>query len=208
MEAMRHKAEDDSLYADCEGGFTLVEMLVALAVLAVMGGMMSSFLTQFRAINRVELEISKQTELDAAAAYMQRLLSSIRPIKLLDAKPDKNPFIDGRNSSLRAALVTRQGIYSLGLKDISIYLEQVGDQKNLVHTLVPRRVENGKPVIPDTDPIPIVNDIDSIKFEYLTGESWSGSFSKDGEVPKAIRISLTAKIDKRALSAYAVSLTN
>lgn len=190
-----------------QDGFTLIEMLISLAVLAIMGGLMTSFLTQFSTVNRFEAEIAKQTELDAAAAYLQRLFTGLRPIKLLDAEPDKNPLFEGSSSSIRGALVTRQGVYSLGLRDVTVYLEQKDGQTNLVHTLIPRRVEKGKPVIPDTLPIPIVDDIQSIEFEYATGKSWSGSFTKDGEIPEAIRITLTAQVDKRSLIATAVSLS-
>lgn len=208
MRSISFFSSTSSVNEDNEGGFTLIEVLVALAVLAIMGGLMTSFLTQLRTVNRFEAEISKQTQLDAAATYMRRLLSTVRPVVILDSDTDKNPFLEGEGTSLRAAVVTRQGVYSLGLRDVHVFLEQRNGQTNLVHTLVPRRVEDGVPVVPENDPIPIIDDIDSIKFEYSTGQNWSGVFNSDGALPKAIRITLSAKIDKRTLIASAISQSN
>ncbi|MDJ0613687.1 MAG: prepilin-type N-terminal cleavage/methylation domain-containing protein [Rhizobiaceae bacterium] len=193
---------------ETDSGFTLVEMLVALAVLAIMGALMASFLSQLRTVNRFEAEIAKQTELEAAASYLQRLFTSVRPIKLLNAEPDTNPLFDGQKTSVETAIVTRQGIYSLGLRDVKVFLQESSGKTNLVHTLAPRRVVNGKPVPPAGPPIPIIDDIDTIQFEYSSGSSWSDSFSKDGEIPSAMRITIRATVDKRVLSATAITQIN
>lgn len=191
-----------------EDGFTLVEMLVALAVLAVMGGLMAGFLTQLSSVNRFEAEIAKQTELDAAAGYLQRVFRTIKPVKLLDAEPNTNPLFEGKSSSVRAALITRQGIYSLGLRDVNIYIEERDGKRNLVHTLAPRRTVNGEPVLPTGAPVPIVDDIDSVAFEFSDNSSWSNSFSSDGKLPSAIKVTLKAKVGKKELEATAISFSN
>ncbi|MEX0347712.1 MAG: prepilin-type N-terminal cleavage/methylation domain-containing protein [Rhizobiaceae bacterium] len=185
-------------------GFLLLEMLVALAVVAVMGALMSSFLGQLGSVNRLENEIAAQTELDAAAAYLQRTLSGARPVKLLDAEPDTDPFIDGEETSVRFATVTRRGLYSLALRDVHIFSAGAGNQRSLEHTMGPRRLLNGNPV-PHGRSIPILDSIESISFEYSDGSEWSGDWGRNGELPKAIRIRISKRMGNKQLSTESIA---
>ncbi len=185
-------------------GFLLLEMLVALSVVAVMGALMSSFLGQLGAVNRLESEIAAQTELDAAAAYLRRTLSGARPVRMLDTKPEENRLFDGDKSSVRFASVTRRGLYSLALRDVRIFTVSNSQATSLIHTLGPRRLKNGKPV-PHGRPIQILDEIDSISFEYSDGLEWSDDWGKEGELPKAVRIRLTRNVGAKTVSAESVA---
>ncbi len=185
-------------------GFLLLEMLVALAVVAIMGALMSSFLGQLGSVNRLESEIAAQTELDAAAAYIQRTLSGARPVRLLDAEPDTDPFIDGDVASVRFATVTRRGLYSLALRDVHIFSSGTGGQRSLEHTIGPRRLLNGKPV-PHGRSIPILDSIESVSFEYSDGSGWNEDWAVNGELPKAIRIRILRKLGNKELSAESIA---
>lgn len=185
-------------------GFLLLEMLVALAVVAVMGGLMSSFLGQLGSVNRLESEIAAQTELDAAAAYIQRTLSGARPVKLLDAEPDTDPFMDGDETSVRFATVTRRGLYSLALRDVHIFSAGTGVQRSLEHTLGPRRLENGKPV-PHGRSIPILDSIGNLSFEYSDGSAWFRDWGRNGELPKAVKVRISKSLGNKELSAESIA---
>lgn len=187
-----------------QDGFLLLEMLVALAVVAVMGALMSSFLGQLGSVNRLESEIARQTEIDAAAAYLQRVLEGARPARILDAEPDTNPQFEGESSSIRFAAVTRRGFYSLALRDVRVFTGSVPGGRRLEHTIGARRMKNGKP-IPHGRPIPILDSIESIEFQYSDGSNWSGSWARDGELPHAVKIRILAKAGKKDLTSESIA---
>jgi prepilin-type N-terminal cleavage/methylation domain-containing protein len=192
----RQKQRDD--------GFTLLEMLVALAVIAVMGALMVSFLGQLGAINRREAEIATQTELDAAAAYLKRVLEGARPVRMLGAKPDTNPLFDGEAGEIRFGAVTRSGLYSLALRDVHIFVTRSDGRLGLAHTMAPRRLIGGRPVAHGL-PIPILDTVDQVSFEYGGGGGWEENWSKDGELPKFVRITLGRSIGNRELQAISIA---
>lgn len=176
-------------------GFLLLEMLVALAVVAVMGALMSSFLGQLGSINRLEGKIAAQTEADAATAYLQRLLEGARPVRLLDAEANTNPVFDGDNSSIRFAAVTRRGFYSLGLRDIHVFVSNADGAPSLHHTMGARRLSGGKPV-PHSLGVAILEKVESVDFKYSDGKSWNGTWAKDGQLPKVVGIRITVPVGK------------
>lgn len=185
-------------------GFMLLEMLVALCVVAVMGALMTSFLGQLGAINRLEAEIAAQTELDAAAAYLQRTLEGTRPARLLDAEPDTNPLFEGKRSSIRFAAATRRGLYSLALRDVHVFTGTINGQRSLEHTIGARRLVNGKPA-PHGSSIPILDRISDVTFEFGDGGGWSDSWSKDGALPRLVRIRIEAEIGNKTIRSEAVA---
>lgn len=187
-----------------QDGFLLLEMLVALAVVAVMGALMSSFLGQLGSINRLENEIAKQTEIDAAAAYLQRVLEGAKPARMLDAEPETNPQFEGKSSTIRFAAVTRRGFYSLALRDVRIFTGSISGNTSLEHTIGARRMEDGKPV-PHGRSIPILDSIESVEFEYSDGSAWSSSWGLDGELPHAVKIRIMGKAGKKTITSEAIA---
>ncbi len=185
-------------------GFLLLEMLVALAVVAVMGALMSSFLGQLGSINRLENEIALQTEADAAAAYLQRLLEGARPARLLDAEVNTNPLFDGDQSSIRFAAVTRRGLYSLAFRDVHVFVQSAGGGPSLQHTIGARRLAGGKPK-PHGQSITILGKIRSIEFRYGDGSAWSEDWGKEGELPRLVHIRITVTAGPKEIVSEAVA---
>ncbi|MEZ5810818.1 MAG: hypothetical protein R3D45_05315 [Rhizobiaceae bacterium] len=187
-----------------KSGFMLLEMLVALSVVAVMGALMTSFLGQLGSINRLEAEIAAQTELDAAVAYLQRTLEGTRSARLLEAEPDTNPLFDGQPSSIRFAAVARRGLYSLALRDVHVFTATVNGHTSLEHTFGARRLANGKPV-PHGPTIPILDRVSSVTFEYSDGSDWSNRWSSDGALPRLVKIRIEADVGNKTIRSEAVA---
>ena len=185
-------------------GFLLLEMLVALSVVAVMGALMSGFLGQLGAINRLEEEIARQTEIDAAAAYLKRTLENARPVRRLDAEPDKNPLLVGDATSIWFSAIARRGLYSVALRDFRIFAVDAGGGKNLTHSSGPRRLSSGKPV-PHGRAITILRSVDQISFGYSDQGEWGSDWNKDGELPKAVRIRISTKSGNKILRSEAIA---
>ena len=167
-----------------------------------MAGLMSSFLTQLGAVSRVEATITRESELAAAADYLKRLLASARPVRLLDAKPDESPYLDGRENQLRAAVITRQGILALGLRDLELGLKE----GVLYQAMALRRLKNGQPDRSSQTVTEIADGLSALKLSYLSDGGWSETFREDGALPDAIRIELSAQENGREIRAGAVAL--
>ncbi len=187
------------------GGFLLVEILVALSVVAVMAALMASFLGQLGAVSRLENQIAARTELDAVASYLQRTLAAVKMAPLLDNAPKTNFVFDGLPEKMRFAAVTRRGFYSLALRDFRIFIDRSGGKTRLLQSLTPRRLVNGAPVTSNS-PTLILQDIDSVSFKYGDGGGgYSGKWKKDGELPAAVKITLFRTVGGKEISASAIA---
>ena len=188
-----------------QGGFLLVEILVALSVVAVMAALMTSFLGQLAAVSRLEHRIAARTELDAAAAYLQRTFAGIKMAPLLDNEPETNFVFEGLPQELRFAAVTRRGFYSLALRDFRIFVDRSTGKTRLLHSLTPRRLVNGEPIAPNP-PTSILQDIDSVAFEYADEVGgYSNQWKVDGLLPAAVKVTLFRTVGGTEISASAIA---
>ena len=189
-----------------DGGVILIEILVALSIIAVMGAMMAGVLGQLRSVSQTKEQILAQAELSAAASHIQRTLAGARKAKLPDNEEDENHMLDGGASEVRFATITRQGFYSLALRDVRLSLESNADDTRLVQTLSPRRPEKTEDEeLPETK-IVILGNVQSLSFEYSgDGDIYSSSWNKDGELPDTIRVTIGRQVAGRPVSATAVA---
>ena len=87
----RGKSRDSSAIA----GFTLIEMLVALILLAILGWLMMSFLGQLSAVKRLQGEVSAQTELNALAGYLEQSVGGALPLAFINGNAEKLISFEG-----------------------------------------------------------------------------------------------------------------
>ncbi len=86
-----------------EAGFTLVEMLVSLALISLMAIYALRSLTMMKEMDRVSVEIAAQNEVDIAARFMEEELSGVRlhlvgvtagqPKLVFDGSPHRVEFV-------------------------------------------------------------------------------------------------------------------
>ena len=187
-------------------GFTLLEVLVGLAVLAIMAALMSSFLSQLGSVSRLEANVRAQTRLDAAANHVGQQLKNMRPIRLLDAEPDQQFYIDGKTDSVRVTIVTRQGISALALRDMRIFFDPADG--GLYQTISPRRLVGGAPDLSAATTTKITGNISALRFSYADGAAWDPAFSGDGELPDAVRVEVSAELNGRTITSAAIAAIN
>jgi len=185
-------------------GFTLLEVLIALGVLAIMAALMSGFLSQLGAVSRLEATVRTQTRLDAATNHVSRLLENARPIRLLDAEPDEQRFMDGLADSVRVTVVTRQGISALALRDIRIFHDPTNG--SLYQTVSPRRLVGGAPNLSAMTTTLITDNVSSVAFSYAGGSAWDSAFTEEKTLPDAIRIELKAERGGRTITSAAIAV--
>lgn len=185
-------------------GFLLIEMLVALAIIAVIGVMMSSFLSQVSAVSRLENQVAAQVKLDAASAYLKQTIEQVRPLRLLDAKPSADPVFAGSATEMRFAAVTRRGLSTPALRDIHIRAAGAADTVRLEQTMGPRRPLGGRPV-PHGPAIIIIEPVSLVSFEYSDGAQWLDRWVDEATLPQAVKIRLEATAGNRTVRSTAVA---
>ena len=200
---MTSSAPDKSIRTSGSAGFTLVEVLVALGVLAIMAALMSGFLSQLGAVSRLEANVRSQTRLDSAANYVSGLLENARPIRLLDAAPDQQQYIEGRKDSVRVSIVTRQGISALALRDVRIFFDPADG--GLYQSVAPRRLVGGAPDLSGMTTTLITPDIAGVSFSYADGVAWDEEYTVEQRLPDAIRIVLSTEHNGRTITSSAIA---
>jgi general secretion pathway protein J len=81
-------------------GFTLVEMLVSLALLAVMTVYALSALFSLRVFNRVAERVSIQSEVDASARHLREAIGGMRPVFAMGQDNEPALVFHGRSNSI------------------------------------------------------------------------------------------------------------
>lgn len=180
-----------------EAGFSLVDMLVALTLLAVMAGLMASFVGQFRTISRLQQEAEARAELEAVLAYLQETIGSAMSLPLVHSPVARRTPFEGTASGLQFVAVARQGVQSFGLRETEVALRGEGDTKTLLQIFHPRRLDEGARAAAAVR-VELARDIRAIAFSYLSYERttsepvWSDEWKNQGRLPAAVRITLTA----------------
>ena len=119
-------------------GFVLIEVLVALSVVAVMAAMMAGVFGQLNSVARLREQVIVRAELEGALSHLARTLSGTKLARLPDSEEENAKMFVGRATQMRFAAVTRQGFYSLALRDIDIHIDNQADEPRLVQSMTMR----------------------------------------------------------------------
>lgn len=185
-------------------GFVLIELLVALSVVAVMAAMMAGVFTQMRSVARLREQVIVKAELEGALSHLERTLAAAKPAKLPDNKEEENRMFDGRAAQMRFAAVTRQGFYSLAFRDIDIHIDTQGPAPRLVQTMSLRRPPEVAEETKST--IIILDRFDAIDFSYSEdGNSFVSSFTKDGIIPRMVKVRISRTVSGKTVTATGVA---
>lgn len=181
-----------------EAGFTLVEMLVALAIVGVMSSLMVVFIGQTRVLLRIESVSQAETEVDAIIGFLETIVASAEPLPLLPSTPDHVLYFKGERSEIRFSAVSPIGFGTNALREIVIRLRQSdGAGKTPLRDLAlvgkPRRArEQPDDAASETT---LLTNVAGLEFEYLGGSgqqiSWSPTWDNQRSVPAAVRIKLS-----------------
>jgi len=184
-------------------GFVLVELLVALSVVAVMAGMMAGVFGQLQSVARLREQLLVRAELEGALSHLERSLAGVRPARLPDSRDEENRYFDGRPTQMRFAAVTRQGFYSMALRDVDIHVDLQGEAPRIVQTTSLRRQPGS---VPEPTTVIILDRFDALGISYSKdGTSFAPVFSGDGSVPKLVRITLARAVMGKTVTASTVA---
>lgn len=180
-----------------EGGFILIEILVALSIVALMGGLMAGVLGHLRAAGNVKEQVLAQVELSAAVAHLQRTLSGARKVPL-DRDEGDGGMLLGEAGRVRFVAATRQGFHSLAFRDVGIFVERGGGAARLVQTQALRRPDAGPGEAAWEEPalsVVVMEDIADAAFEYShDGVSYAPAWTEGGALPALVRVTLSREL--------------
>ena len=179
-------------------GFTLIEMVVALALLGTMMLLMYSGLTfGLRGWDAADTNGRRTADRRIAENFLRREISETFPMRFKDPMTLKVAF-EGKENRLRFASSRPAGISASGLSLVGIEVEAADDVKR-TRNLVMRRAmpdDDAKDFAPldKAERTVLFEGVDGVVFEYFGSENdftdpkWEGTWDYAGRVPQLIRI--------------------
>ncbi len=175
-------------------GFTLLEILVAMSIFAMIGVASYTVLTQVkRADQRSEHHAEALEQLQRAYILMERdfMQASVRQIRLNEGEPSKHLLWSGPNlfdSDDDGVGLTRVGWHNPfemlprgTVQAVSYRLK--GETLERVHSLYPDVASGTEPKVR-----PLLDGVKSLKFHYYDDSQWQDLWEKENALPKAVEV--------------------
>jgi general secretion pathway protein J len=184
-----------------QAGFTLIEMVVAMALLGSMMLLMYSGLTfGLRGWDAADASGRRTADRRIAENFLRREISETFPMRFKDPMTLKIAF-EGKEDSLRFASARPAGISAAGLSLVGVTLEN--DDVKRTRSLVMRRAmpdDDAKDFAPldRADRTVLFEGLEGVKFEYFGSENdftepeWTEQWEHAGRIPQLIRVRIRA----------------
>ena len=184
-----------------QAGFTLIEMVVAMALLGSMMLLMYSGLTfGLRGWDAADVSGRRTADRRIAENFLRREISETFPMRFKDPMTLKIAF-EGKEDSLRFASARPAGISAAGLSLVGVTLEN--DDVKRTRSLVMRRAmpdDDAKDFAPldRADRTVLFEGLEGVKFEYFGSENdftepeWTEQWEHAGRIPQLIRVRIRA----------------
>jgi general secretion pathway protein J len=193
-------------------GFTLVEVVLALAILAAMMVLLYSGLTfAMRSWDAGDANGRRVADARLGENFLRREMTEMFPMRWKDATNVKFAF-EGERDHVRFASARPPGIQQAGLALVSLELEAAEGTRT--RNLVMRRAMPNDDAV-DFAPLEkaesalLLSGIDSVAFSYFGSETdfaeakWSDSWSHPAAIPQLVRIRVKAA-DGRVLPDFVI----
>lgn len=169
-----------------EQGFSIIEVLVALALVSVLSGLFIGSIGQVRSIILTTSKIDADVELAALTNYLSGTLERVRLLPLLSERSTQGAALTGAIKDLKFVGIDRIGSEDFALREIH-FLTRRGRAGNLelVQASHPRRSSavNSPLITP-------LAEIDDIEFEYRANDGWRRDWS-EARPPLAVKVTVT-----------------
>jgi general secretion pathway protein J len=184
--------------ADDQDGFTLVEMLVAIALLAMMFGYAYSAIHTFRFIKRAETVAAQQRAVDAAQRHLRLVVAGARASFTTTGTGETRLLFDGRASELTVASLLDDRIVQGGLRQLHYFVEPGSGRLVVSHGLK----RDPDPQVERTDAV--LNGVVALSFSYFgqpdpdQGPQWVSQWPRQDALPDLVRIEAEMADDVQA----------
>lgn len=188
-----------------EAGFSLVEVLITLCITALVATLLASSITHLRPMSLLTEKSDAQAQVEAAAAYLEKVILEARPLTLMNPDPNSKAVFLGGSTGFRTVSVVLVGNEHRALRDVDIRTIEQGGQLALVQASRARRVG---PAAAD-EPFTILSSLQSVSFEYqrrphpneAVASAWLDEWRDVQHLPGTIRLRLTVPFRGSAVSA-------
>lgn len=173
-------------------GFSLVEVLVSLAVFSLLASVMMFGLQQFVRVNALEKRLAAKSVLESAADFLETEISNVQKLSLSVGSASKPRFLLGSNETLRLVTLTKTGHNIQRLMETEYSLHLISNVSTL---MVSQRTRRFSQKIDEQLRI-VLKGVSKIRFRYLFVDrkgsaEWHEDWDKEQRLPKAIRFTMT-----------------
>lgn len=147
-----------------DAGFTLVEMLVSLALLSLMTVYAVSALSSLRDFNRVADRVGAQAEVEAVVRHFHDTIGDVRPIFVMDESNSPQFLFSGSPNSLEFVSASNGARETGGLYLVRYSVDKEGTL--MVERRLLREQKSGEPNM-----VKLLSGVRSLKFRYYISGS-------------------------------------
>ncbi|RVH05431.1 prepilin-type N-terminal cleavage/methylation domain-containing protein [Sinorhizobium meliloti] len=173
-------------------GYTLIEVLVVLAIASIMAAMMIGGVRQFRSLSQLGETLTRQSVADAVADRVADDLAGSLELPLLASGSGEQVSFMGSPHEARFNAVVRTGFLTQKLQEVAYRMEKLADQQTLVRISLPRRL--GQAERTGAEKLVMHPDVTAIAFGYMTRDALGGAVWLDHwnetRLPVAIRFEI------------------
>lgn len=185
----------DLIEEEHDAGFTLVEVLVTLALVATLSVVMVGMITQLRSIMTARERSDAVIEAEALAGFVEQVIRDARALPLTQNNPQRRLVMSGSSDTIAFVAASRVGSTAYGLRDVHIFLDKDSiDRVRLMQVLGTRRT--GDQIEPDIVELALIDDL---RFQYwqqpenlsAATAGWTDSWLEPGRLPISVSIALS-----------------
>ena len=184
--------------ARTQRGFTLIEMLVALVLLAAMMGLLYSGVNfGLRSWDAADVNGRRTADRRIGENFLRRELTQLFPMRFKDPMTLKFAF-SGQHEQLRFVSSRPAGVAQGGLSLVGIDVEEGdGRTRNLVmRRAMPDDAAKDFGPLDAAKPTVLLEGVDAVAFSYFGSENdftdpqWYDTWTFEGHIPALVRISM------------------
>lgn len=166
-------------------GFTLVELLVSLALLSLMTIYALNAFSSLRDINRVVDRIGSQMEVEAVARHFRETIADVRPVFVMDENNAPRFLFNGSPDTLEFVTASNGDRETGGLYLVRYSVDAGGT------LLAERRILRDRQGT-EANKVVLLRDVEGVYFKYLDSDT-KGSFDtwqQRDSLPSAIEVTV------------------
>ncbi|KSV75912.1 hypothetical protein N185_15820 [Sinorhizobium sp. GW3] len=188
-----------------DAGFTLLEVLVALSVIAMLSLITASLMSQLHSLETARRKNDTILEIETLAGFIEQSVRNARPLPLTRDNPQQRLLMRGDAQSISFVAVTRVGGTGNSLRELRVFLgRQAGGRARLMQATSLRRIGDETQL----DSVELA-EVDGIRFRYwgrgdgdTEPNGWRDTWMMPGRLPEAVSVELSVTRSGQTVSAH------